>query len=205
MSRIERSLRAAEERERIYQNIRKYSWLIIGLILFVAVGGLLVSASLNISRESTGTNTSSQGLTIITHISTKTYVVKDESIPLEISVKNEGQKPISFVVYPTIIFSENYIYNGTKDSGIVLPNNTVTYHHSIPFREVGENSLSLVVNSNVTKEIVMPVDFTNFNVVTQERYYQIQDQQFYYSIIGIIAIPVVISTIKNLKDIFQSK
>jgi len=205
MSRIENYLRIAAERERVYQNIRKYGWVIIGLIIFITVGGLLMSASLNISRETDSTNTSSQGLTIITHISTKANVVKDESIPLEISVKNEGRKPISFAVYPTIIFSENRIYNGTTDMGNILPNQTIKYHHSMPFREVGENSMSLVIHSNVTGDIVMPVDFTNFNVVTQERYYQIQDQQFYYSILGIIAIPVVISTIKNLKDIFQGQ
>lgn len=203
MSRIENYLIMAAERERVYQNIRKYSWLIIGLIIFITVGGLLMSASLNISRETDSTNISSQGLTIITHISTKSNVVKDESIPLEISVKNEGRKPISFVVYPTIIFSENHIYNGTTDVGSILPNQTIKYHHSMPFREVGENSMSLVIHSNVTGDSIMPVDFTNFNVVTQERYYQIQDQQFYYSIIGIIAIPIVISAIKNLKDIFQ--
>jgi hypothetical protein len=154
-------------------------------------------------RTDTTSQFSFQNMMITTKTSANENLVKDESIQLEVNVQNEIQKPITYSIYPSIIFSGESVYNGTKNISTIQPNETQTYHYTIPFREIGRNSALLIVHSNDTVEL--PFRLKNFNVVSQERYYQIQDQQFYYNLLGVIAIPIVISTIKNLKDIFDKK
>jgi hypothetical protein len=176
---------------------------VIGSILFISFGGIMMASSLNMHSNTSYTiSTPYSAVTAV--FSSNENIVKNESIQLEIIIENKQQKTVEYTVYPTIIFSEMHVYNGTTIVVSLPPHDSQQFHQNIPFREIGKNSLFMIVKSNDTDTAIDKSSrLKDFNVISQERDYQIQDQQFYYSLAGLIAIPVVISTIKNLKDIIS--
>lgn len=183
-----------------------YALMIVFVVLMIGLYGSIIGEFLlfgTTTTEITSTTQTDKG-TLISHtsFSVPKNLPQYSDILYKFDISNPNSENMTLSIQPIVTIQHKIIYEGQIIEKIIEPNQKFEHTFILPFDEPGYPTVYVNLKSNVVESKKISFSKESFNVVTPERYDELNDQKLYYSLLWIIAIPVVISTIKNLKDLF---